>query len=147
MDTQEEIKQLKKRIAELELAQEFPQQDNTYWYVSMRGNIFTSQWEGFPSEVAMLKFGNIFRTEDQAKFAVEKLKVEAELRKFSRPFECGEINEYIFLDTDSDRIDVENRYYFPTQGTIYFDSKEKVQQALKSVGADRIKKYIFGVED
>ena len=79
--------------------------------------------------------------------AVEKLKVEAELRKFSRPFECGEINEYIFLDTDSDRIDVENRYYFLTQGTIYFDSKEKAQQAIESVGEERIKKYLFGVEE
>lgn len=148
MDTQEEIKQLKKRIAELELAQEFPQQDNTYWYVSMRGNIFTSQWEGFPSEVAMLKFGNIFRTEDQAKFAVEKLKVEAELRKFSRPFENGKFNYYISLSVDDDVVEAKVHFirFYCSQGTIYFESEEKAQQAIEAVGEERIKKYIFGVE-
>lgn len=145
MDTQEEIKQLKKRIAELELAQEFPQQDNTYWYVSMRGNIFTSQWEGFPSEVAMLKFGNIFRTEDQAKFAVEKLKVEAELRKFSRPFLWGTENTAILFDGDNFKFDTRLAYVF--QGVIYFESRAKAQQAIEAVGEERIKKYIFGVEE
>ena len=147
MDTQEEIKQLKKRIAELELAQEFPQQDNTYWYVSMRGNIFTSQWEGYPSEVAMLKFGNIFRTEDQAKFAVEKLKVEAELRKFSRPFEYGENCTEFYYDHEFGRIMFCTLTASQTQGAIYFESKEKAQQAVSTVGEERVKKYIFGVED
>lgn len=146
MDTQEEIKQLKKRIAELELAQEFPQQDNTYWYVSMRGNIFTSQWEGFPSEVAMLKFGNIFRTEDQAKFAVEKLKVEAELRKFSRPFERGGNNYYILSDMYDNDLTISNMGFYRCQGTIYFESEEKAEEAIRMVGEERIKKYIFGVE-
>ena len=147
MDTQEEIKQLKKRIAELELAQEFPQQDNTYWYVDMRGNIFTSQWEGYPSEVAMLKFGNIFRTEDQAKFAVEKLKVEAELRKFSRPFEYGENCTEFYYDHEFGRIMFCTLTASQTQGAIYFESKEKAQQAVSTVGEERIKKYIFGVEE
>lgn len=147
MDTQEEIKQLKKRIAELELAQGFPQQDNTYWYVSMRGNIFTSQWEGYPSEVAMLKFGNIFRTEDQAKFAVEKLKVEAELRKFSRPFEYGENCTEFYYDHEFGRIMFCTLTASQTQGAIYFESKEKAQQAVSTVGEERIKKYIFGVEE
>ena len=147
MDTQEEIKQLKKRIAELELAQGFPQQDNTYWYVGMRGNIFTSQWEGYPSEVAMLKFGNIFRTEDQAKFAVEKLKVEAELRKFSRPFEYGENCTEFYYDHEFGRIMFCTLTASQTQGAIYFESKEKAQQAVSTVGEERIEKYIFGVED
>ena len=145
MDTQEEIKQLKKRIAELELAQGFPQQDNTYWYVSMRGNIFTSQWEGFPSEVAMLKFGNIFRTEDQAKFALEKLKVEAELRKYSGP--ASEGSAYIYRLADTNQIGLGVKFYSQSQGTIYFESAEKAQQAIEAVGEERIKKYLFGVEE
>ena len=145
MDTQEEIKQLKKRIAELELAQGFPQQDNTYWYVGMRGNIFTSQWEGYPSEVAMLKFGNIFRTEDQAKFALEKLKVEAELRKYSGP--ASEGSAYIYRLADTNQIGLGVKFYSQSQGTIYFESAEKAQQAIEAVGEERIKKYLFGVEE
>ena len=34
-----------------------------------------------------------------------------------------------------------------SQGTIYFESKEKAQQAIETVSEERIKKYIFGVED
>lgn len=151
MNVQDEIKALKQRIAELEEQvdeeQAFPKYKDFYWGVNAKGKVFCDTWEGFKFEKDMLSIGNVYQTENEAVLAVEKLKVEAELRKFSRPFECGEINQYIFLDTDSDRIDVENRYYFPTQGTIYFESAEKVQQALKSVGRERIKKYIFGVED
>lgn len=152
MNLQEENKALKERIAELEEQEKdeqgLPQYDYKYWYVDFDGSVSSTFYDNnhyidrYHQEI-----GNMFKTKEQAEFAVEKLKVEAELRKFSRPFECGEINQYIFLDTDSDRIDVENRYYFPTQGTIYFESAEKVQQALKSVGRERIKKYIFGVED
>lgn len=147
MDTQEEIKQLKKRIAELELAQEFPQQDNTYWYVSMRGNIFTSQWEGFPSEVAMLKFGNIFINEDQAKFAVEKLKAETELRKFSSPFKDNDNNYYIEIYLPDKKLSIDRSEYFKTQGAIYFESRKVANEAIEAVGEERIKKYIFGVEE
>ena len=139
----EKIKALK---AEMHKENEFPQFGDDYWYVDSDTEVMdTASYDG-EYDQGRLSIGNIFKTKEQAEFAVEKLKVEAELRKFSRPFELGEINQYIFLDTDSDRIDVENRYYFPTQGTIYFESKEKVQQAIESVGIERIKKYIFEVE-
>ena len=150
MNLQEELKALKERIAELEEQakeeQEFPQEDDKYWCLGSSGEVMNTIYVGFDYEIDRLEFGNIFQTKEQAEFAVEKLRVEAELRKYSRPFKEDEYNYYIFLDTDSDRIDVENRYYFPTQGTIYFESAEKVQQAIEAVGADRIKKYIFGVE-
>ena len=149
MNVQDEIKALKERIVELEEQakeeQEFPQVGDIYWRIDDKGSVDNSIYNDYYTDNHRQAIGNFFQTKQQAEFTVEKLKVEAELRKYSRPFKCGEINQYIFLDTDRDRIDVENRYYFPTQGTIYFDSKEKVQQALKSVGADRIKKYIFGV--
>ena len=145
------IEELEKELAELKSkvkeGPKFPEYGDIYWCIDAEGIVYVNNFEGIQADRNILEIGNVFKTAEEAEFAVEKLKVEAELRKYSKPFECGEINQYIFLDTDSDRIDVENRYYFPTQGTIYFDSKEKVQQALKSVGADRIKKYIFGVED
>ena len=35
----------------------------------------------------------------------------------------------------------------PIQGVIYFDSLKSAHQATGEIGAERIKKYIFGVED
>lgn len=138
------IKALK---AEVQQEKEFPQDGDEYCYVDSDGDILHDEWGGFDSEEGMLKIGNVFQTKEQAEFAIEKLKVEAELRKFSRPFECGAFNCCISLDTDEDCLYLDNSRYFHSQGALYFESKVKAQQAIEAVGKERIKKYIFGVEE
>ena len=151
MNLQEELKVLKERIAELESQvdeeQEFPKYKDFYWGVNAKGKVFCDTWEGFKFERDMLSIGNVYQTENEAVFAVEKLRVEAELRKFSRPFEYGKFNYYLFLNIKSDSLDTQFTSYCPPQGAIYFESEEKAQQAIKLVGKERIKKYIFGVEE
>lgn len=140
----ERLKALK---SEVQQEQEFPQGGDEYWYVSATGRALITEWEGYGVEKDALEIGNVFKTEEEAEFAVEKLKVEAELRNYSRPFKCGEINRYIFLDTNIECIDVAGTCYNQYQGTIYFESKDKAEEAIESVGEDRIKKFIFGMED
>jgi len=150
MNLQEELKALKERIAELEEQikdeQEFPQYGDTHWCINTYGSVSESIWEDYVSEKNMLKIGNVFRTERQAEFAVEKLKVEAELRKFSKTPDVNGVNWFIVC------ADIEEVYTLYTtqeisQGTIYFETKKKAQEAIQSVGIERIKKYIFGVEE
>lgn len=85
MNLQDELNMLKERIAELEgLAkeeQEFPQDGDEYWYIDTTGDILHEIWGDFRFEKDMLEIGNVFKTEEKAKFAVEKMKAEAELRK------------------------------------------------------------------
>ena len=151
MNLQMEINSLKQRIAELEQQakqeQEFPQYGDTYWCINAYGGVSKETWDGYDIEKDMLVIGNGFRTEQEAEFAVEKLKVEAELRKFSRPFVDGEENNHIKYSPSFDELSVLTSFSYQDQGVFYFESKEKVQQAIESVGADRIKKYIFGVEE
>ncbi|PMC80462.1 hypothetical protein CJ191_01250 [Aerococcus viridans] len=151
MNLQEELKLLKERIAELEeqakQEQEFPKDGDEYWFMSDSGVIGNSFYSNYYIDNDRLEIGNFFKDGEQAKFAVEKLKVEAELRKYSKPFEYGIFNYYIFFAIDSGFIDVNCKAYCPSQGTIYFESEEKAQQAIEAVGKERIKKYIFGVED
>ena len=150
MNLQEELKSLKERIAELEEQakeeREFPQDGDAYWYINPLGFAFHDEWSGLISERHKIEIGNVFKTKEQADFAVEKLKVESELRKFSKPFKNGQPNCNIIL---SDNENVSTAYWkeIQTQGSIYFESEEKAQQAIESVGIDRIKKYLFGVED
>ena len=151
MNVQDEIKALKERIAELEEhdkeQQEFPRIDDEYWIVESTGEIDNGTWEGNDIDNEFLAVGNVFKTWEQAEFASEKLKVEAELRKFGRPFEYGKFNYYLFLDIDGNSFRTDFTSYCPPQGAIYFESEEKAQEAVSAVGIERIKKYLFGVED
>lgn len=151
MNLQEEIKVLKERIAELEAQvdeeQAFPKYKDFYWGVNAKGKVFCDTWEGFKFEKDMLSIGNVYQTENEAVLAVEKLKVEAELRKFSRPFEDNNNNYYIEFCLFDKTLSIDNNDCFQTQGTIYFESTTIANEAIDTVGADRIKKYIFGVED
>ena len=151
MDLQEELKALKERIAELEeqakQEREFPQYGNTYWCINSYGVVSKEIWDGCDIEKDMFEIGNMFRTKEQADFAVEKLKVEAELQKFGRPFEYGKFNYNLLFDIDGNNFRTDVTSYCPPQGAIYFESEEKAQEAVYTVGKERIKKYIFGVED
>ena len=146
MNVQDEIKALKERIAELE-KQEFPRIGDKYWYLGDTGEILYENWDNVSFEEDRLGIGNVFKTEDEAKFAKKKLKVEAELRKFSRPFADGEENNHIKYSPSFDELSVLTSFSYQDQGVFYFESEEKAQQAIKSVGKERIKKYIFGMED
>ena len=151
MNLQEELKALKERIAELEEQEkqerEFPQYGNTYWCINAYGGVSKEIWDGYDIEKDMLEIGNGFRTEQEAEFAVEKLKVEAELQKFGRPFVDGKENNHIKYRPSFDELSVSASFGYQDQGVFYFESREKTQQAIQSVGKERIKKYIFGVED
>lgn len=151
MNAQDEIKELKQRIAELEeqveRGQEFLQEGDFYWLIEYETEVSRSVWLDDDYDNKLLSVGNVFRTEEGAEFAVEKLKVEAELQKFSKPFEEGENNHFMVLDTYYESIGTWCLLYSKVQGAIYFESEQKAKQAIDTVGEDRIKKYIFGVED
>ncbi|MFV8290812.1 hypothetical protein ACNNMX_02040 [Aerococcus viridans] len=155
MNLQEEILKIKnemidefdKRVEALkEDGQEFPQDGDDYWFIDSTGEVINEKWEGLGFEIERLEFGNIFKTKEQVEFAFEKLKVEAELRKFSQHPNIG-AGKWFIVCGDSGNVYTSYTNQGIFQGSIYFESAEKIRQALESVGEDRIKKYIFGVED
>jgi hypothetical protein len=157
MNIQEEIKALKERIYESEeliakleehikKEQEFPKDGDTYWMVDDSGDLFDTVYVSYQSDEYRKKIGNMYKTEGEARFALEKTKVEGEWREFSRPFVWGEENWFITIEDDKDIL-IEYDNYAIYQGTVYFESKGKVKEAIESVGEERIKKYIFGLED
>ena len=140
----EKIKALK---AEVQQEKEFPQEDDMFWFINTFGRSVWSTWGESITNRQLIEIGNMFRTKEQAEFAVEKLKVEAELRKFSRPFKEDEYNYFIQIHPSHNNIVTDSDDYYQTQGTIYFESTTIANEAIDTVGEERIKKYIFGVED
>ena len=154
MNLQMEINSLKHRIAELEeLAkeeQEFPKLGDEYWYIDEFGTVCSYQLDEFFNKDIiedMKDIANIYKTKDEAEFQVEKLKVEAELRKFSRPFKYGDWNFEILWNNHENNIELDWSGYVVRQSVIYFESGEIAEKAIESVGEERIKKYIFGIGD
>lgn len=150
MNLQEELKALKERIAEVEEQikeeQAFPNMGDEYWYTNGKGDVLRDEWGDFGYEKYMLTIGNIFQTENEAEFAVEKLKVEAILRKYSRPFNKDENNYYIEFYLLDKALSIDCEDYFQLQGTFYFDSEKTALQAIDEAGEWQIKRFIFGME-
>ena len=142
-ELEKELLELKEQVKE---QQGFPQSGERYWYSNGGGMVNSCFWKSEQFDLNRYRIGNMFKTEKQAEFAVEKLKVEAELRKFSRPFILGEENWYLNMIRSKD-ITIAYDHYNIHQGTVYFKSKDKVKEVIEIIGEERIKKYIFEVEE
>ena len=100
--------------------------------------------------------GNCFQTKEEAKFAVERLKVIAELKRFAQEHNEKEIDWrdfgqckysiYCEFHDNAEYIDIGCAKECKAND-IYFTSEEIAQQAIDTIGADRIKKYYLEVED
>lgn len=139
----EEIERLKK---EKENERWVPKVGDCYWYVDNDGYIHETEWTHFGIHRRRYLIGNVFKTEEEAEFRVGQLKVEAELRRFSRKFVANEENFLFTYDHDIDEILIDN-FVWTQYTNIHFASREIALEAIDTVGEERIKKYYFGVED
>lgn len=130
-----------------------PECDKNYWIIN-GFRVVNSSWDNDNVDYRRYEIGNCFKTEKEAKFALEKLKVEAELRRFAEENNECEIdwtdrkqNKWLICyNYDSKNIDTG---YDNTLRThyIYFSSKEIAKQAIKHIGEERLKKYYFRIEN
>lgn len=86
--------------------------------------------------------GNAFLTREEAEFELERRKIEAIMRKYSRPFEHDEDNWYIEYSHYSKHIGIDALYEYDC-GIIYFESEEIARDVINKIGEDRLKKYWF----
>lgn len=130
-----------------------PECDKNYWIIN-GSMVVNSSWDNDNVDYRRYKIGNCFKTEKEAKFALEKLKVEAELRRFAEENNECEID---WTDEDQEKWCMHYSYgdgdvyftnaYCHKRNDIYFSSKKIGAQAVNSIGKERLKKYYFGVED
>lgn len=130
-------------------------QDNgIYYYLGADGQIYSTKEAGDSFGKRTYIIGNYFKTKEEAEFEINKRLVYQELRDYAL-----EHNEYE-LDWTNNEQAKWNIYYAGDMkclrynfwyincnlGQIYFTSQKIAQEAVKAVGEDRIKKYLFGVE-
>ena len=115
------------------------------FFITAIGNVFSRKWDGSYCALRNMEIGNVFLAKEEALVDLERRKVEVEMLCLGgrRTFKKGENNWFIYYN-DGLNVTVFNDSI--SQGAIYFDSEDEAHNAIKTIGEDRIKKYIFGVE-
>lgn len=123
-----------------------------FLFLTNSGTIMTGIWHNDGIDHNRLRFGNVFLTEEDAKFASERLKVITELKKYAKEFSDEE-----WMNKDLPKYFIGFEYKFGgfscyianlRRGSeIYFESIQKANEAIEAVGEDRIKKYYLGVKE
>lgn len=123
-----------------------------YFFLTASGISQGGTLNGDGTGLARRSIGNMFLTIEDAEFAKERLKVIAELKKYAKEFSDEEWTNpsiekhYIIFDYTYHLVEISYVLYSKSDN-IYFESKEKAQEAIEAVGEDRIKKYYLGVKE
>lgn len=121
---------------------------NTYYFIETNSGVYSCYWLADEEDLRRRERGNVFLTEKEAEFEVERQKCEAIMLKYGRrTFKYEQNNFCIKYDHRNDCIGIEYWMEIQYQGTIYFDTEELAQKAIDEIGVERLKKYVFRVEE
>lgn len=126
-------------------------EEDKYYYINCYGEIDSTFYD-CDEDVDIIKCGNAFLTEKEARFEVERRKCEAVLLKYGTRdlMSFGDKytkKYYIQYDYDVNKIMIFKHYSIGIQGVINFKTEELAQKAIEEVGEDRLKKYVFNVKE
>lgn len=125
-----------------------PKRGDIYWVIYGDGDPGAMEWKDGMYDQAHHSIANVFKNKPEAKSAVERMKIRAELleRGGKESFEVPKKPLMVICyDLKKERLSTE--WAIPVAGAIGFESWPEAIDAIVEVGEDRIKKYLFGIED
>lgn len=125
-----------------------------YYSIRPNGNIVSSVEENTFYDDNCWKFGNYYNTIKEAEFAKQKKLVMKELRDYAFKHNNEEINwdnsyqlkHFLKYDWDKKKVYCGWETNVQSMNQVYFSSAEIAKNAIKEIGEDRIKKYLFEVD-
>lgn len=134
-----------------------PESGEKYWYIAYYGQVDGFEyWYNAPTDKDSLKIGNCFKTCEEAEFELEKLKVIKELKDYALEHNEYEI-DWKDRDKNKNKWYIYYNYYYSDinydaaysikLNTVYFTSSQIADNAIKTIGKNRLKKYYFGIEE
>lgn len=119
-----------------------PELYDIYWFVSQYGNVSHNSNDNDEQDKYIFAHYPIFQTKEDAedyRWFINKVD------EYRKPFKPGEDNCYFYYDNNSERVFSTCDQVYPNQGTIYFGDENNINEFLKEVGEERIKKYWFSI--
>lgn len=148
---EERIAKIEKELDELKEVEieddEFPKHNENYWFVDSYGDIVGTQWCGSGVDSYRKTFLRIFRTGEECERYLEIQKAfKEEAKKFEPNWKDDNQDKYyLYYDYNRDNIEIilawSNR-----ATTLYFESREVLEELISRFGEEDIKKYYFGIE-
>lgn len=128
--------------------------DEEYYFIDYCNKIDAWKELNYKTDKGLYELGNYFKTEEEAEFELNKRLVYQELKDYAlehneNDVDWTNVNQLkwgIFYDNESKCLDYDYWYTRCYIGQIHFYSEETAREAVKAVGENRIKKYLFGVE-
>lgn len=115
-----------------------------YWQINAYGTIYECKWNNDGLEIKCRNQGNVFLTKEEAEFEAKRRKVVTKVKKYARPVIPNGENWFPYWNCIAKRI-VMSYVDVIQDDKLYFESKEKIEQAIDEVGEEDFKKYYFGV--
>ena len=142
---------IKAALDEHKKKQAWPQKGDKYWYIRYDNTIDCTVWDNMIEEFQMLEIGNAFRTQEEAEFKTEQLKVLHELEELAdddQPWDQHHFHYAICYFHGTNEIITEALLDFQNIPNIYsFKTRQSAQAAIDKIGKNRLKKYYFGAKD
>lgn len=124
-----------------------PEGANHYFTVLGTGEVNENVWSfNIHNDSHRFAMGNVFKTEEEARNMIERLKIRAEMLDLGgrEEFRANQKNFYISGDIQADTIFATNSGGKPYLNAIYFDTRDEAKKAINAVGVRRLKKMLFG---
>lgn len=125
-----------------------------YYSIAEDGNIVGSVENDTFYDESCWKFGNYYNTKEEAEFAKQKQLVYQELKKYALEHNTEvidwenylQIKYFIYCNTKSNDLGIMDVSKRKITGQVYFTSEKIAENAIKDIGEDRIKKYLFEID-
>lgn len=148
-EAKEMLARIEQQIADAAKPKEWPQADDAYWVVNNDGSGGESRWLNDETDRGRAAIGGVFRTEAEAMQEVERRKVLTELRKLARE-SWGEAGGPDWWSANQGKWEIcfahrEGKFsccqgeMLQTQGSVHFATSKSAQEAIQTIGADRLK--------
>lgn len=125
-----------------------PEFGEKYYYITTSGDVANNTFNTSLDEYR-LSFRNVFKTAEEARKMVEKLKIINKLRELSNiKFNetSDEAHYAIAYDVEANEITFNVSYYYKDLPfNIYFATKEDCKKAVETIGEENLKKYYFDI--
>ena len=125
-----------------------------YYSIAEDGNIVGSVENDTFYDESCWKFGNYYNTTEEAEFAKQKQLIYQELKRYALEHNTEEIDWtnnssskfYITYGYQNNELIIDNMQTIKSPNTVYFTSEKIAENAIKDIGEDRIKKYLFEID-